>query len=125
MNKKGFTLIELIAALVLLTLVATLVAPAIINQVNEKREDISDQTLNLIYTEAELYFDDYNIATNLEKGQVYCVSLDELVKKGYLTKPIKDVTTGKEIPLTKYVKTTINSLEEYDNFELTSVNCNE
>ena len=121
--KKGFTLIEMLAVLILMSLVALLSAPAIINQITDKRNEISESTLDIIYSGAKLYFDDYNIVDSLEQNTEYCVSLDFLSQKGYIKSPIKDYKTGKEIPLTKYVKATVNSLKDLDNFELVDEDC--
>ena len=50
------------------------------------------------------------------KNNKYTVSLDKLVSVGILQSPIKDYTTGDDIPLTKCVQTTVNKYNEYDNF---------
>lgn len=120
---KGFTLIEMLAASVLFILILLLAIPAIMNQVNDKKDEISESTLNMIYAEAKLYMEDHHISDNLNVGDNYCISLDKLAKEEYLDTPIKDSISGDEISLTKYVKTTINSNMEYDNFELVDENC--
>lgn len=121
--EKGFTLVELLATLALFILILVLAIPAIVSQVNSKKEDISDATLKILYDASTRYMDDNNILTNLNAGDSYCVMLDTLVQNDYLQSPIKDVNNGGEISLTKKVKTTINSNLEYDNFELVD-NCN-
>ena len=119
--KKGFTLIEMLVAVFILALISMLVIPTIVNKIAEQKENLNSTTLNMIYSAATLYFDDYEVVK--EKGTSYCVTLDRLVKENYLTSPITDTSTGKEIPLTKYVKTTINSTLNYDKFELTDESC--
>lgn len=116
--KRGFTLIELISAITLLALILLLAVPAIVNQLSEKKNELSDTTLKLLYSAAELYMDDNNVLSTLEAGDTYCVSLDRLVQDKYLKSPIKDVNTGGEIALTKKVKVTINSNLEYDKYIL-------
>lgn len=116
--KRGFTLIELISAITLLALILLLAVPAIVNQLSEKKNELSDTTLKILYNAAELYMDDNNVLSTLEAGDTYCVSLDRLVQDKYLKSPIKDVNTGGEIALTKKVKVTINSNLEYDKYIL-------
>lgn len=120
---KGFTLIEMLAASVLFILILLLAIPAIMNQVNDKKDEISESTLNMIYAGAKLYMEDHHIIDNLNAGDNYCVSLDKLVQEEYLDAPIKDSISGDEISLAKYVKTKINPNMEYDNFELVDENC--
>ena len=123
MNNKGFTLIEMLGAGLLLIAVGMIAVPMVLNQINEKKEEISETTLNVIYSSANLYFDDYKIIDNLQKGDDYCISLDKLVNDGYLKYPIKDAVSKEEIPLTKYVKATVNANMEFYNFELTDTSC--
>lgn len=123
MNNKGFTLIEMLAAGLLLLAVSMIAVPMILNQISERKKEISDTTLNTIYSAANLYLDDYQVINNLQAGNDYCVSLDKLVNEGYLKYPIKDAISKEEIPLTKYVKTKVNANMEFYNFELTDTSC--
>ena len=122
--KKGFTLIEMMAAVVIFIGILMIAVPSIINQINERKGEISDATLNTIYNATKLYLDDYNISDSVNIGSSYCVSLDKLVNDEYLTSPIMDPLSKKEIPLTKYVKATLNPNREFSNFELVDTNCN-
>ena len=122
--KKGFTLIEMLAAVTIFAGILLLVVPAIMNQIKEKQNEISGTTLNTLYEAASLYLDEYDISNDINIGSDYCVSLDKLVMEEYLSSPIIDPTTKKEIPLTKYVKTTLNPNREFENFELVDTNCN-
>ena len=122
--KKGFTLIELMAAVVIFVGIISIAIPTIMNQINAKKEEISSTTLNTIYEAARLYMADYNISDEINIGNNYCVSLDELTQEEYLSSPIIDPTTRKEIPLTKYVKAKLNPNREFIDFELVDVNCN-
>ena len=122
--KKGFTLIELMAAVVIFVGIISIAIPTIMNQINDKKEEISSTTLNTIYEAARLYMADYNISDEINIGNNYCVSLDELTQEEYLSSPIIDPTTRKEISLTKYVKAKLNPNREFTDFELVDVNCN-
>ena len=95
-------------------------------EIGDKKQNISDAALSTIYDAAKLYLDDNNIikTEGLTIGSEYCISLDKLVEYGYLTSPIMDPVTRKEIPLTKYVYTKINPNEEYSSFALINTDCN-
>ena len=97
--KRGFTLIEILAVIVLLTLLMGLAVPAIINSVNNKRDQISDISKEMIYDAAELYLSESGV-DNL------CITLEELVEDGKLVSPVKDLQNDKEIPLNYYVEVT-------------------
>ena len=121
--KRGFTIIEMLFAIFMLALLATIVIPSIMDLLSNEKENLNNTSLDMIYSAATLYLDDYELASDKTVGDTYCVSLDKLVKEGYLSKPLKDYTTGDDIPLTKYVKTTINANLDYGSFELTDNSC--
>lgn len=96
MKKEGFTLVEMLAVITIVALLAVIVLPLLSNQYASKKETISDVTKNMIINAAELYAS--------ETGKVYKnITLNDLVKDGKLEEPIKDYKTGKEIPLTKEI----------------------
>lgn len=122
MKNKGFTLMEMIAAIIIIALLTVLIVPTVMNQIADKKEEIDNSTKRIIYEAAELYMS--NNASNYPKlsGNKYCISLDKLVQSGLLETPIKDFKTNKEIPLTQNVSVTVNEKGEYDLFEL-KANC--
>ena len=122
--KRGFTLIEMMAATTIFIGILLIAVPSIMNQIKERKNEISDATLNTIYSAAKLYIDDNGITDDINIGGYYCVSLDELVKNEYLSSPIIDPVSRKEIPLSKYIKAKLNPNREFDNFELSDTNCN-
>ena len=116
--KNGFTLIEMIAIVLIISLIVVITVPMISNQLANNKSKISNTTKDLIYNAVELYMNEKEINYPKLSGNKYCVSLDEVVKSGLLQYPIKDYNTNSEIPLTKYIRVTVNNNSEYDNFEL-------
>ncbi len=116
--KRGFTLVEMIAVIGIIAMIAAVSFPAIINQLGEKKEQISDVTKKIIFDAADLYFSDHQSEYPKVSGESYCISIDQLVSVGSLQAPIKDYLTGDEIPLTTNVKTTVNSYSEYGSYSL-------
>ena len=116
--KRGFTLVEMIAVIGIIAMIAAVSFPAIINQLGEKKEQISDVTKKIIFDAADLYFSDHQSEYPKVSGESYCISIDQLVSVASLKAPIKDNLTGDEIPLTTNVKTTVNSYSEYGSYSL-------
>lgn len=116
--KKGFTLTEMIAVVGILAFMALLVLPRLLNQVNNKKEELSNTTKTMIYTATEMYLDE-NIETYPKvAGNEYCIKLQDVVDAGYLKTPLTDIETGKDIDLQQKVLAIVDAYGQYDNFEL-------
>ena len=109
MKKQGFTLVELLGVIVILGIIALISLPPILNQLNSSKKTINESTLKLIYSAGSLYLDERQNDYNRTPGNVFCVTLRELVADGKLESPVTDASTGKEIDLGKYVKYTVNN----------------
>ena len=110
--KKGFTLVEMLAVIIIIALLSLIVLPQILNQVGNQKEKVSDVTKNIIYSSAELYLDE-NISIDPKRTyQTICITLEELVKNEKLEKPLTDYKTGKQIPLNSGVKVSLNDYNE-------------
>ncbi|MFV0250325.1 MAG: competence type IV pilus major pilin ComGC [Bacilli bacterium] len=121
--KKGFTLIEMIAVVMILGLLTLLVVPNIMNQISDKKDDVSEISLNVIYQATQLYMDERTSIYIYEASNSYCITLETLVNDGKLTNPLLDLTTGDEITLERGVKVTFNTYND-PVFELkTTSNC--
>ena len=116
--RKGFTLIETLAVAIIISLISVVTVPTVINQISSKKVKIDDNTKQIIYEAVQLYMKNDEVNYPRLPNNEYTVSLDKLVKAGLLQNPIKDYTTGNDIPLTKCVKTVVNSYKEYDNFTI-------
>lgn len=109
-SKKGFTLVELLAVLVIFGILCTFAIPPILNQVNKSKDKVNNTSIDIIGKAASLYFDN-----NLNASSTYCVSLQELVDQDLLQAPIKDLETGEIFDLNQIVqiKTDASKKETY------------
>lgn len=110
-NKIGFTLMEMIGVIVILGLLAAIIVPSLLNSVSNSKDEISTKNKVIIFSAADIYFEENNSSY---LNSVYYVKLEVLVDEGKLVKPLKDYVTGNEIPLDYCVKGTVN---EYDDLE--------
>ena len=72
MKKNGFTLIELISVIVILSIIIMLIIPTIINNISDKKGEAYQKNIDIILSAARGYVIDYDIETPTS------ISLDEL-----------------------------------------------
>ena len=112
--KKGFTLIEIMAVITVLALITVAIVPSIIKQVTDKKDEVNGTTLELIYDAASLYTESDKATYKNEMGNVYCITLETLVKEGLLDKTVTNFKTGKAIPLNRFIKMSVNLYREFE-----------
>ena len=83
MNKKGFTLTELIAILVIISIVALIAVPAVVNSIKNNNHDSYNGVVNDIILASETY------AANMGASIVQ-VSVETLKQAGYLPADLKN-----------------------------------
>ncbi len=102
MNKKGFTLVELIGVVVILGLIALIAFPALLNQINTSKNEVSESVRELVISSSKSYVED---DTQLAPKK-YCITLEELIDGGYLTEGIvsseRDKLQNKRVMVTYY-----------------------
>ena len=113
-NKKGFTLIEILAVVVVISLIFILALPKINNTLKNKKSDIDNTTNNIIITASKLYISDHVNEFLKFDGNVYCLPLTTLTKDGYLESPVRNITDDKDITETMSVKISFNGGYKYE-----------
>ena len=106
--KKGFTLVELMAVILLIGLLCVFAIPAVINQVGKKSEEVDDLTKEVIYSATELYIYDMNIVT----PNCGDITLQKLIDGNYLDKSSATLASGSEIPTNRIIKVTKDSYNQ-------------
>ncbi|MBR3523598.1 MAG: prepilin-type N-terminal cleavage/methylation domain-containing protein [Bacilli bacterium] len=116
MNKKGFTLVELLAVIVILSILAIVTTTIIFKVVSNSRENIYKQNIDYIEKAAEKWaLDNYEfVGTNVP----YCLNISKLESEGYVTKDsLKDPREKKTKQITGYVKITYDATYKQNEFK--------
>lgn len=106
-NNKAFTLVEVLAVIVIVSLIMGIAVPAIVTSINNKRSQISDVSKEMIYDATQLYISEAGISDS-------CISLETLVNAGKLKAPVRDLKNDKDIPLNYYIKVTDSGDNNYE-----------
>ena len=113
MNKKGFTLVELLAVVVILALLALLTSTAVTKLVKDAKDDLSETQMQLIKSAADAW-----VADNLTKlpsaGECSYLTLEDLKKYGLIDSTVLDPKNSQEIPNDLKIKIS-TSTSEYGN----------
>lgn len=102
MKNKGYTLLELLGVIVILSVLITLVFPSVINFIKKGNDTKITITNDLIISAAEDYINDNSSHLYLTNGEEHCVSIDTLIRKNYLDNELieEDLYTSKSIKVT-------------------------
>lgn len=110
MNKNGFTLVELLGVIVVLSLLALLTTTAVTKLVSDSKQELSDVQINSIKSAAEAWSFD-----NLEKlpdaGECFYLTLGDLKEYGFFDSSVIDPKNNVEI--SDNLKIKISSEAEY------------
>lgn len=108
MKKNAFTLIEILAAIVIMGILSTIIVTASIRKVNQARENSYKTLINSIELSAKNYVvDNENNLDDFLNNDWINISLQTLVDNKYLNN-IKNPKTNKDLPLTDIVYVTRN-----------------
>ena len=113
-KNKGFTLIEILAVVTIIGLIFILVIPKITTSLKNKKGDVDKTTENLVLSATKLYVSDHSSKFEKTDGNISCMPLHQLVKKGYLDGPVKNVTDDKDITNGKSVRITYDKGFKYE-----------
>ncbi len=136
MNKKGFTLVEVIVVLALLSLILVILVPNVFVLINKNNEKSCNSLKDNIESAAKIYVTNnkYNLGIkcydeNNSDDTTLKITLNDLINSGDLTTDSSGKITNptkkqnSEISLTNIVKVTYNCSTKDFNYEVTGIDC--
>ena len=87
MNKKGFTLVELLAVLIVLAILTTIATTTIIKQVNESKKTLNEAQKSIVKASAIEYATKKGLFK--QEGNTYNICLKDLEKEALIDKNIR------------------------------------
>lgn len=108
-NKKGFTLVELLAVLVIMALLMTLAFPNFSSLTSKAKSNYDSSTKVLLRSAAKMYVSNnrQEVDEYLKSNTKYCLPVGKLIAYEYLDSDIKDVSEN-VIPNNKCINITKN-----------------
>lgn len=83
MNRKGFTLVELLAVIFVLGLLVAIISPIVTNLLNDSKESLRKNQIDTVITAAKRYMIDHPDLLP-ERNNVYSVSINDLISSGVI-----------------------------------------
>ncbi|MBQ2409532.1 MAG: type II secretion system protein [Bacilli bacterium] len=116
MNKKGFTLAELIGVVIILGLIVLLVVTPILSQIRNQSSKIDNLTKGLLFSTAENYIEQNPTKYIYDANKTYFLTLELLIEKGILEENILNKYNEDTLNKNSIIKVTNN--ENTFNYEL-------
>ena len=86
-NKKGFTLVELLAVIVVLAIIILIAMPSVMSAMDKARKNsLVTEASEIVKIAQTAYADDMMNAKVPANSEGYCYSLEYLIEKGYMDK---------------------------------------
>ena len=114
---RAFTLVEMLAVIVILGLLMVISFPKVLEMVERQKKQISDSQLDLVYTAAKSYLFDHSNQFPAREGNNYCIRLQTLDDENYLA------IEKNGLDETKVVKVSYFSDDEYQLTYVASGDC--
>ena len=100
MNRKGFTLVELLAVLVILGIIIGIAIPSINSSMERAKKKQDASNYKVLEASTELYVSDHknSIVHNLESDDTSCyISIKNLLDENYISKDVGIDANGNEL----------------------------
>lgn len=105
MKNKGFTLVEVLAVVTLLGLLALVITPKVLEQKEKKEKDLSEAEKQVLFSDASNYVRD-NEKYIIKSENTFCIKVEKLIEEDYIS---MDASNFKD----EVIKVTV---DENDNF---------
>lgn len=128
-NKKGFTLIEVIVVIVIIVILSLILIPNVMLFINKNNINSCEKLITNIESSAKIYVSEnkYNLGFDCsDPSKTKTIKLKTLVDEGDLSSPIINPKTKEEIDLNKTeikVKVTYNCDNKTFTYKVEGIEC--
>ena len=112
MNKKGFTLVELLGVIVILVVIMTITFSVFTGSKHGAEDSIDEAIETMIKESSKKYIQKYKI--NINNGNVYCLTLKNILDENLMSDPVKNANGDKISEGTKIKVSIVNGRYEID-----------
>ena len=112
MNKKGFTLVELLGVIVILVVIMTITFAVFTGSKHGAEDSIDEAIETMIKESSKKYIQKYKI--NINNGNVYCLTLKNILDENLMSDPVKNANGDKISEGTKIKVSIVNGRYEVD-----------
>ncbi len=125
MNKKGFTLIEVIMVIAIIAILSIILTPNVMVFINKNNKKSCEKMISNIESAAKMYVNQNKYELGFDcSGKAKEITLKTLVDTGYLTKNITNPINKEEISLDNTVSVTYNCDNKIFTYKVNGINCN-
>lgn len=125
MNKKGFTLIEVIMVIAIIAILSIILTPNVMVFINKNNKKSCEKMISNIESAAKMYVNQNKYELGFDcSGKSKEITLKTLVDTGYLTKNITNPINKEEISLDNTISVTYNCDNKIFTYKVNGINCN-
>lgn len=124
MNKKGFTLIEVIVVIVIIVILSLILIPNVMLFINKNDINSCEKLITNIESSAKIYVSENKYTLGFDCSNVAKeISLQQLVDVGDLSSPIINPITKTEIDLNTTIAVTYNCTDKTFTYKVNGIVC--
>ena len=124
MNKKGFTLIEVIVVIVIIVILSLILIPNVMLFINKNDINSCEKLITNIESSAKIYVSENKYTLGFDCSNTSkTITLQQLVDVGDLSSPIINPITKKEIDLNTTIAVTYNCTDKTFTYKVNGIVC--
>ena len=126
MNRKGFTLIEVIMIIAIIAILSLILIPNVMVLINENKKRSCEKMIDNIESAAKMYVNQnkYELGFDCDNNKTKGIKLKTLVDAGYLGGELVNPINKEKISLESEVSVTYNCKVKGFEYKVNNINCN-
>ena len=124
MNKKGFTLIEVIVVIVIIVILSLILIPNVMLFINKNDIKSCEKLITNIESSAKIYVSENKYTLGFDCSNTSkTITLQQLVEEGDLSSPIINPKTKEPIDLNTTIAVTYNCKDKTFTYKVNGIEC--